>query len=211
MGEVLPLPGLGSGLPARPDPAVVPFLDAACRAVERFGWSRTTMRDIAREAGVERTTVYRHVGSMGDVYRSMVAHEAHKLVEAIPAWIPAGADGPATVVEVLASAVEYCLDHPVLAKVVADEPDVVTSFLHEGVPSVIDLLADLLAPVVVAAMDAGRIARHDPVVITQWAVRIGLSLLIAPPPGELRPFLEAVLRPALAVPSPVDPLRGGAR
>lgn len=201
MTELQILPVLGTGLPEAPDDSVIPFLDAACRAVERFGWARTTMRDIAREAGVERTTVYRHVGSMSDVYRLMVAHELHKLVAAIPEWAPAGADGPALVVEVVASAVEYCLDHPVLTKVIADEPEVVSSFLVDGVGSVIERLSDLLDPVVAAAMDAGFLARHDPTTITQWVSRIGLSLLVAPPPGELREFLDTVLRPVLAIPT----------
>lgn len=201
MGELQILPVLGGGLPEAPDESVIPFLDAACRAVERFGWARTTMRDIAREAGVERTTVYRHVGSMSDVYRLMVAHELHKLVASIPGWMPPSADGPRIVVEVVAAAVEYCLDHPVLTKVIADEPDLVSSFLLEGVGSVIQRLSGLLDPVVAAAMDAGLLARHDPTTITQWVSRVGLSLLVAPPPGDLREFLDTVLRPVLAVPA----------
>lgn len=200
MSAVPEWPSLDRGLPDPPDESLWPFLDAASRSVERFGWARTTMRDIAREAGVERTTIYRHVGSMSDVYRLMVAHELHKLVRTVPASVPADADGPAIVVELVATAVEYCLDHPVLTKVLTDEPELLASFLADGVPSIIERLSELLIPSMEVAMGAGLLAPRDAAVITQWIGRIGLSLLVAPPPGDLRCFLEAVLRPTLEPP-----------
>lgn len=189
---------VGAGLPDPPDESVWPYLDAATRAVQKFGWARTTMGDIAREAGVERTTIYRRVGSMPEVYRLMVAHELHKLVAAIPAAVPDGADAPGVVVESLAAAIEYCADHPVLTKVLDHEPALVSSVLVEAVPAVIERISELLVPTVAGAMDLGLLARRDPIAVTQWIARISLSLLVSPPPGELRPFLDAVLRPLLA-------------
>ncbi len=197
MSEVLAWPQAQGVLPEPPEEAVVPFLDAACRAIGRFGWARTTMRDIAREAGVERTTVYRHVGSMSDVYRLVVAHELHKLVAAIPSSIPEETDGPGLVVEMVAAAVEHCLEHPVLTKVLTDEPELISGFLLDGVPSIIERLRELLSPMVGTAIDAGLLARRDPAMVTEWIVRVGLSLLVAPPPGDLRAFLDEMLRPAL--------------
>jgi AcrR family transcriptional regulator len=188
---------LSAGLPDEPDEALWPFLEAASRSVQRHGWARTTMRDIAREAGVERTTIYRHVGSMPDVYRLLVAYELHKLIRSIPSSVPADADGPSVVVELVAAAVEHCLDHPVLTKVISEEPELIASFLIEGVPSIIERVSELLDPTVALAMDAGIVARRDPTAITQWVARVGLSLLVAPPPGDLRAFLDAVLRPVL--------------
>ena len=163
MSAVAEWPSIDGGLPDPPDEALWPFLDAACRAVERFGWARTTMRDIAREAGVERTTIYRHVGL--DVRRLPADGRARTP--------QAGAHHPravslrapmvrAIVVELVAAAVEYCLDHPVLTKVVTDEPELVSSFLVDGVPSIIDRLSELLDPTVEAAMEAGLLARRDP-------------------------------------------------
>lgn len=189
---------IGAGLPDPPDDAVLPYVEAARRAIERFGWARTTMRDIATEAGVERTTVYRHVGSMPDVYRLLVAHEIRTLVDTIPDRIPAGADGPTMAVELLAAAVEYCWEHPVLTKVTTDEPELLAGFVIDGVPAVVERIAEHLTPMFALAGETGLLAVADPEAIAQWVARIGLSLLVAPPPGELRPFLDAVLRPALA-------------
>lgn len=181
-----------------------PFLEAANRAVQKFGWARTTMGDIAKEAGVERTTVYRRVGSMPEVFRLLVAHELHKLVRSVPDVVPDGVDGPGAVVEVLAAAIEHCQEHPTLTKVIEHEPELVSSFLVDGVPAIIERISELLDPTVAAAMDAGVLARRDATVVTQWVARVGLSLLVAPPPGDLRTFLDGVLRPLL------DPAPGGA-
>lgn len=202
MTDLAQLVAEAGGLPPAPDASVVPFLDAACRAVEKFGWARTTMRDIAKEAGVERTTVYRHVGSMPDVYRLLVAHELRKLVQAAPRWAPVDADGPAVVIELIASAVEYCLAHPVLTKVITDEPELLSGLMLGAIPDVIARFREQLTPAVAASMQLGVLAQRDPEVITEWCVRIGLSLLVAPPPGDLRHFLENVLRPVLEPHSP---------
>jgi AcrR family transcriptional regulator len=197
------------GLPADPDESVWPYLDAAARCIERFGWQRTSVKDVAREAGVERTTVYRHVGSMDEIFRLLVARELHVLMAAVPATIPEGISGPEFVVELVAASVEHALAHPVVAKVLADEPEVVGAFLSRGISELIDRVATTVGPVVGAAMDAGFIARRDPTVVTEWIVRTALSLLIAPPPVELRDFLREVLEPTLRV-TPDSPRKRGA-
>ncbi len=185
--------------------SVRPFVDAARRAIRRFGWSRTTMRDIAREAGVERTTVYRHVGSMADVQRLVIEHELQALVRAVPDWIPPGATGAEIVVEIVARAVEYCVGHDLLSKVREDEPELLAGLLVDAVPDVIARLREVFAAPVEVGMAGGLLADRDPTVIVEWCVRIGLTLLVAPPPGDLREFLGTVLHPVL------DPIPGPAR
>ena len=80
---------LPRGLPAPPSDELEPYLDAATCCVERYGWSRTSTKDIAREAGVERTTLYRHLGSKDRILRLLIAREAHRLIDAA---IAMGAD-----------------------------------------------------------------------------------------------------------------------
>lgn len=182
---------------AEPDESTQPFVDAARRAMRRFGWSRTTMRDIAKEAGVERTTVYRHVGSMPAVQRLVIADELQTLVNLVPGWIPADASGAEIVVEIVARSVEYCLGHDLLSKVREDEPELLAGLLVSAVPDVIARLCEVFATPVEVGMALGVLAGRDPAVIVEWCVRIGLSLLVAPAPGDLRAFLGAVLHPVL--------------
>src|SRR5882672_10500764 len=102
LAQVLAFPGLDGGLPPRPDESVWPYLDAAARCIERFGWQRTSVKDVAREAGVERTTVYRNVGSMEDIFRALVARELHELMESVPRRVPPNAVGSEVVIELVA-------------------------------------------------------------------------------------------------------------
>jgi AcrR family transcriptional regulator len=186
-------------LPPRPDPSVWPYLDAAARCIERFGWERTSVRDVAREAGVERTTIYRHVGSMDDIFRLLVARELHQMMDALPTAVPPGVAGPDFVVEVVAAAVEHALAHPVLAKILSDEPEVIARLMASGIADLVARVATTIAPMLRVAMDGGLIAQRDPVVVTEWVVRTGLSLLVVPPPIELRAFLREVLDPVLRI------------
>jgi hypothetical protein len=53
-----------------------------------------------------------------------------------------------------------------------------------------------------AAMSAGHLARRDPLVVAEWLTRIGTTVILAPPPGDLREFLREILVPALRPVSP---------
>lgn len=64
------------------DEAVAPLaervLDGAARAFERFGVRACSMEQIAREAGLSRVTVYRHVGPKDEVFRQVVLRNSRR-------------------------------------------------------------------------------------------------------------------------------------
>ena len=107
---------------------------------------------------------------------------------------------PQLVVEVVCMAVEHVLANPVMAKVIADDPELIGAFLHRQFAEVVDRFTATLSPFLAAAMKEGRLAKSDPVYLTQWTIRIAITLLLAPPPGPLRPFVAAILLPALTPP-----------
>ena len=57
------------------------LLDAARRSFERFGFEKTTIADIAAEAGVTRRTVYRYFDSSDELLRAAFALAAGGIVE----------------------------------------------------------------------------------------------------------------------------------
>ncbi len=189
------LPGLAAGLPA-PPAALDPVLDAATACFARHGVRRTSVQDVARELGVDRTTVYRQAGNVDRIVRLLMARELHRLLEALPESL-LGLRGPAVVVDVVATVVAYGRNHPVLAKVVADEPEMIGPFLVTEAPALLDQIAALIAPVLAAAMEAGELAERDPEAVAQLLVRLCLSLLLAPPPGDVAAVLAELLVPAL--------------
>jgi AcrR family transcriptional regulator len=190
-------------LPPRPPEDLDAYLDAAETCIRRYGWSRTSPQDIARELGVNRTTVYRVLGPKDAIFRLVVAREVHRLIEqSMRIAIDCGAravPGAETIIELTASAIEQVRANPTIAKLLEDEPELVAGFLRDGIPDVIDRFSRALGPVLEIAMEAGIIARRDPHLMTEWMVRMGLSLLFAPPQVDLRAFLAAGVRPLFEI------------
>lgn len=194
---VLSLPGLTSGIPAPPPASLDPFLDAAARCFARHGIKRTSVQDVAQELRVNRTTVYRQVGNVDHQVRLLLARELNRLLATLPAAL-AGRTGPDAIVELLDAIVTFARNHPVLIKVLADEADLIGPFLVSDLPELVGRVAAAITPLLEAAMDEGLLARRDPVVVAEWVVRLGVSLILAPPPGELSTFLAELLVPALS-------------
>jgi AcrR family transcriptional regulator len=190
------------GLPLRPPAALDAYLDAAEACIRRYGWSRTSPQDIAREMGINRTTVYRALGSKDRLFPLLVAREVHRLIERAVATAARcaqdGLVGADALVELLASTIEHVRDDPTLAKILRDEPELVGAFMRDGIPSVIERFSKALGPLLQGAMRAGTLAERDPYLMTEWMVRMSLSLLFAPPATALRPFLDAGVRPLFA-------------
>lgn len=63
----------------RKDEKRAQLLDAARRVVQRFGYKKTTLEDIAEEAGVSRATLYYYFPNREEVFRALIAHEIEEL------------------------------------------------------------------------------------------------------------------------------------
>ena len=198
LGEAT-LAALLDGLPAMPPPTLDPYLDAAARCFARYGVERTTVQDVAAELGFNRGTVYRQVGTMENQIRLLAARDLRRFLDSIPERIGA-LPGPEMVVELVAIAVEDARAHPVLAKVLSDEPRLVGEILEGHIGGVRDQVLPVFAGILRAGMAAGLFASVDPVVLASWIVRIAVTLMVLEPEVELRQYLGAILLPALTPP-----------
>ncbi len=198
--ELFELPVGQHGIPTPPGPEFDAYLDAASRCFARYGIRRTSVQDVANEMGVNRATVYRQVGTIDHQIRLLIARDLHRLLAELPASL-AGKSGPRAVVELMATIITYAANHPVLAKVLQDEPEVIGPFLASDLPEVITRVTSALAPLLGAAMSTGQIEQRDPALLAESLVRLGITLILAPPSGDLDAFLAEVLVPTLK-PSP---------
>ncbi len=117
-----------------PAPAVSDrILDGALACIARVGVAKTTLDDVAREAGCARATVYRSFPGRQALFGAMVEREvavlADRLLDAA-----AGADTLAdAVVAVVRTGARDFRTHTALAFVLAHEPEIVApqlSFEH---------------------------------------------------------------------------------
>lgn len=70
---------------------------AAARAFGRTGFARTSMADVAEEAGVTKVLVYRHVDSKDGLYRSILERISTELRNEFTAALASDVTDPATI------------------------------------------------------------------------------------------------------------------
>jgi AcrR family transcriptional regulator len=194
------LPALAHGLPEPPPSSLDPYLDAAARCFARYGVGRTTVQDVARELRVNRTTIYRQVGGTEQLLRLLLARDLHRLLATVPEAVADTRPGPERLLQVYGALITAVRDHPVVAKVLADEPEVIGPIITDDLPDVVARIAPVVTPVLEAAIAEGTLARRDPTVVAEWLVRIAVTVLLSPPPGDLEAFLGELLLPALTPP-----------
>lgn len=190
-------PGAGSE-------ALDPYLDATAKVLQRQGWSKTTIPDIARAMGVSRTTVYRQLGSVDSAVRTLAQRELRRLIDRLPKVLPME-DAAGTIAAAVVATVEFVSAHPVVKKLVHDEPGLLAGFAATAHPALVATLRPGIEPVLRAAIAAGAITPRDPQLVIEWLVRIGTSVVLHPPSWPLDDFVTDLVR------SYLQPTSGGPR
>lgn len=194
--DALPLSAVLHGLPPVPPSSLDPVLDAAAACFARFGVRRTSVQDIAKQLGVNRTTIYRQAGNVEQLASLLAIRETHRTLATLPrrmSW----PIGPRSIVDMMATLVTEAREHPVLAKMLTDERDLIGSMLAGDAPQLLNRITAALAPVIAMGMRTGHVAQRDPAVIAEWLVRICGSLILVEAPGRIEDFLAELLIPAL--------------
>jgi TetR/AcrR family transcriptional regulator len=154
------------GRPARSatiDPDAL--LRSARQVFARQGFEVTSVREIARDAGVDASLMAHHFGSKEALWIAVVEQIAHQAVPMIEATRELQ-----TLRVTARERVERALE--ILVERVFDEPDIGLFFstaatekgerLNVLVERLVRPYHDVFAPLLVAGMAAGELARHDP-------------------------------------------------
>ena len=108
------------------------LLDAMAVCVARSGLAATTLEDVAREAGCSRATLYRYASGKAQILGALAARDGEAIVNALVAEAQFAPTLTDAVVAVVAGGVVALGRHPVLARLLADEPDVLLPYLVFG-------------------------------------------------------------------------------
>ncbi|WP_328395595.1 TetR/AcrR family transcriptional regulator [Nocardia sp. NBC_00416] len=104
------------------DSIEVRILDAARVQFERLGVKKTTIGDVARQAEVDRGTVYRRIGSRDDLVRAVSAREVRELLTELEG-IPARHESmEAIVADIFGTVITRWREHALINRVLALEP-----------------------------------------------------------------------------------------
>jgi AcrR family transcriptional regulator len=167
---------------------------AALRCVARFGVSKTTVDDIAREAGLSRATLYRTFpGGRDEVLVAVVESEISSFFSELDAQLDAAASIEELLVVALVSSAEQLVRHEALRFLLAYEPEVVVPFIaFQGFDSVLLAASRHLGPYLQPHLGETQARR-----VAEWMARLVVSHVVSPPGaagdlglGSTRPTLQ---------------------
>jgi AcrR family transcriptional regulator len=105
------------------------ILEAAFHAVSRFGLSRTTMEDVAREAGIARQSVYRYFASKDALVTELVYREEEAFIAGVRDAYAHHTELEPAIEEALVFCLRLARDHPLLDRLLETEPEVLLPYL----------------------------------------------------------------------------------
>jgi AcrR family transcriptional regulator len=108
------------------------LLDATFVCLARVGIAKTSVDDIAREAGCSRATLYRHFGGKPELLRELGDRELARLDSVLADAVDATSDLASAFGGIVVEASEFLLDHPVLGTILAFEPSLIAPLLTLG-------------------------------------------------------------------------------
>jgi AcrR family transcriptional regulator len=151
--------------------------DAALRCVGRWGLTKTTLDDVAREAGCSRATVYRlFPGGKENLLDAAVRLEIHRFLVGLGAALGDAEDLEQTLVNGIFYGSRQLREHAALQFVLAYEPEILLPRIaFERLDVVFDAVGAAAAPFLVpyvGAEHAGRVA--------EWVARLVISYTLTP-------------------------------
>jgi len=176
---------------------------ATLTCVARHGLGKTTIDDIAREAGCSRATLYRYFGGKRELVQTVVRVEAARVAETVRAAADASETLEDAVVAMLHTAGLELGEHPALRFVAAFEPERLLPHLTFTGGERFLARAGAAIALSLERFLPGRADRA-----AEWVARIGLTLWLCPSGPvsladavSLRAYVRAFVVPALDRPS----------
>ncbi|MEX0665629.1 MAG: TetR/AcrR family transcriptional regulator [Acidimicrobiia bacterium] len=174
----------------------------------RFGLGKTTVDDVARASGVSRATIYRlFPGGRDQILRETVGWEMNHFFVRLAEAVADAPDFATRLERALAFARQAVLEHAVLQKVLAAEPDVLLPLLTLEQHRVLGYIRDYLGPLLRAEQDAGRLVLGiDLDAAADHVARLLLSLIGTPgrwdlaDPAQVRNLVRHELLGGIVVP-----------
>jgi len=185
-----------------PDAAIEAILDAALVEFDRHGIRRVALDDVARRAGVSRTTIYRRFANREDLVAAVMDRENARLFVGIAAELKNARPQSNYYVEAFTSAILRSRNHRVLHHMIADEPaltlELASRHYHAAVSRIEQALRVIFPPGF--ADRIGPQAVHE-LAETTWRYAMMLLLLPSAEPieteSEIRAFATKHFLPSL--------------
>ncbi|HEX9682169.1 MAG TPA: TetR/AcrR family transcriptional regulator [Acidimicrobiales bacterium] len=138
-------------------------LDACFRCVARWGINKTTMDDVAREAGTSRATLYRWFpGGREEILTATIALELDRFFDRLTSRLAHHDDVTDELIELVVATHDETVNHQVLQALLATEPDSLLARLAGDDDPVLSRLREVMQPLMIraGALDATEAADY---------------------------------------------------
>jgi AcrR family transcriptional regulator len=180
------------------------ILAATLVTLARYGVAKTTLEDVAKEAGCARATVYRYFGGKAQLLGAAVEHESVRILAAIDASIVDGMSVDDALVAMATTAAHELLEHDALQFVLAHEPELILPWVtFSGGDAFLATTSAALAPTFSRFVPATESVRA-----AAWCTRVFLAYLgsqeapiVLTEPHDVRTLVTEFIAPALRAPA----------
>jgi AcrR family transcriptional regulator len=164
---------------AEPATAEARVVAAAIRCIARWGLSKTTLDDIAREAGCSRATVYRlFPGGKPSLIETVCRREVVRLLLDVTTRLDAAPDVETMLFEAIHTAAAFVADNDALQMLVRHEPETLLPYLaFDRIDPLLDTATAFVSPYLARHLDPDHAAE-----VVEWGTRIVLSYMFTPNP-----------------------------
>jgi AcrR family transcriptional regulator len=157
------------------------LLDATVACIARVGVTKTTLDDVAREAGCSRATLYRYFPGKPALLRALVIREAAAMSTALQAAAAGAPTLEDAVVAIVVRSASWLAGHPALQFVVTAEPEVLLPHLaFAGADRVLRAGSHVVAPALTRFLGDSDSERGDSQRAGEWLARMILSYVCSP-------------------------------
>lgn len=184
------------------DPSAEAILDAAVVEFERHGLRRVALEDVARRAGVSRTTIYRRFANKDELVAAVIERENVALFADIAAELKHAAPPSNYYVEAFTLSILRFRKHRVLNRMLSDEPALVLELARTHYGAAIERMADALREIFPDGF-ADRIGEQAVNELADTILRYAVMALLLPGPqpletaDDIRAFATAHFLPSL--------------
>jgi AcrR family transcriptional regulator len=126
------------------DAATNAILDAAVLEFEQHGFRRVALDDVARRAGVSRTTIYRRFAGRDELVGAVIDRENALLFANIADELKSRRPQSNYYVEAFTCAIVRFRQHRVLTRMIAEEPGLMLELAHQHWLPAVDRMAAAL-------------------------------------------------------------------
>jgi AcrR family transcriptional regulator len=153
------------------------LVDATLACLARWGVAKTTLDDVARQAGCSRATVYRvFPGGKDSLIEATVRAEVLRFFALETAALDGCDDLEDLLVAAIATAADHLEEHEALQFVLANEPEVVLPLVaFTRMDRVYSIVREVFAPYVAPYVGEDEAPR-----VAEWVARLTLSFTLCP-------------------------------